>query len=114
MTQGCWFSGTESSAELYDPVKGVFTDAGNMTAPREFQTATLLNSGDVLLAGGAASENAGYGTTASAELHYPYRRPLRPRCFPLPEMGGVRAPSGTRQRGNWLRPKPRLSPSEAG
>jgi hypothetical protein len=61
-SEGCWYSGTKSSAELYDPVKGVFADAGNMTAPREFQTATLLNSGGVLLAGGAASENVGNGT----------------------------------------------------
>jgi uncharacterized protein (TIGR03437 family) len=68
---------------LYDPVKGVFTDAGNMTAPREFQTATLLNSGDVLLAGGAASENAGNGTTASAELYHPLSPSSPPALFPL-------------------------------
>ena len=82
-SEGCWFSGTESSAEVYDPVKGVFTDAGNMTAPRECQTATLLNSGDVLLAGGAATENAGYGTTASAELYHPLSPSSPPALFSL-------------------------------
>lgn len=50
-SDGCWFSGTESSAELYDPVAGAFSTAGNMTASREMQTATLLNSGDVLITG---------------------------------------------------------------
>ena len=82
-SEGCWFSGTESSAEVYDPVKGVFTDAGNMTAPREFQTATLLNTGDVLLAGGAATENAGYGATASAELYHPLAPSSPPSLFSL-------------------------------
>jgi hypothetical protein len=31
--EGCNFSGTETSAELYDPINGAFADAGNMTAP---------------------------------------------------------------------------------
>jgi hypothetical protein len=82
-SEGCFYSGTDSSTELYDPVKGVFTDAGNMTAPREFQTATLLNSGDVLLAGGAASENAGNGATASAELYHPLSPSSPPALFSL-------------------------------
>ena len=68
---------------MYDPVKGVFTDAGHMTAPREWQTATLLNSGDVLLAGGVASENAGYGATASAELYRPASPSFPPALFAL-------------------------------
>jgi hypothetical protein len=73
MKMYCYFSGTESSADLYDPVKGAFTDAGNMTAPRDWHTATLLNSGNVLLAGGEAWGGiANYsGTTASAELYHP-------------------------------------------
>lgn len=82
-SEGCWFSGTESSAEVYDPVKGVFTDAGNMTVPREWHTATLLNSGDVLLAGGAATQSAGYGTTASAELYHVLSPSSPPALFSL-------------------------------
>jgi uncharacterized repeat protein (TIGR01451 family) len=42
-----------SSAEIYNPSNEVFTLAGDMQARRAGHTATLLNSGQVLVAGGA-------------------------------------------------------------
>lgn len=57
-----------ASAELYDPTTGSFSPTGTMTAAREGQTATLLNDGRVLIAGGNdIVEHA----VASAELYDP-------------------------------------------
>ena len=57
-----------SSAELYDPNAGTFSNTGSMLTTRSLFTATLLNNGKVLVAGGwDANGNA----LASAELYDP-------------------------------------------
>jgi len=53
-----------ASAELYDPATGTFTSTGSMNAARVYHTATLLNNGMVLIAGGS-------GPLATAELYDP-------------------------------------------
>jgi len=53
------------AAELYDPSGGTFGPAGSMTTLRSGHTATLLASGQVLIAGG------GYGDGPTAELYTP-------------------------------------------
>jgi len=55
-----------STAELYDPVAGEWRSTGDLKTGRELHTATLLQNGNVLVAGGIGSENLD-----SAELYDP-------------------------------------------
>jgi hypothetical protein len=57
-----------ASAELYDPPTGSFSPTESMTAARCGHTATLLQDGRVLIAGGFDSTDA---ALASAELYDP-------------------------------------------
>jgi Bacterial Ig-like domain (group 2)/Galactose oxidase, central domain len=57
-----------ASAELYDLATGTFTPTGNLTVGRAYDTATLLNSGMVLIAGGQTSDAT---AVATAELYNP-------------------------------------------
>ncbi len=56
-----------ATAELYDPTTGVWATTGSMTTERGGQTATLLPSGAVLVAGGRNSSTL----LSSAELYDP-------------------------------------------
>ncbi len=57
-----------ASAESYHPATGTWTPTGAMVAARASQTATLLSTGEVLVAGGSDSYGNGL---ASAELYDP-------------------------------------------
>jgi hypothetical protein len=59
-----------ASAELYDPATGAFTLTGSLNTARVLHTATLLNNGMALMAGGQA-EYPDYNSLASAELYGP-------------------------------------------
>jgi len=56
-----------SSAELYDPVTGTWTNTGSMFYARSFHTAILLPNGKVLVAGGQND----LSVLSSAELYDP-------------------------------------------
>lgn len=56
-----------SSAEIYNPSTGTFTDTGSLNQTRSAHTATLLSDGTVLVAGG----NSDAGPRNSAELYNP-------------------------------------------
>jgi hypothetical protein len=58
------------SAELYDPATNAWTATGSMLTGRATATATLLDDGDVLVAGGTVNP-AGSVDLASAELYDP-------------------------------------------
>jgi hypothetical protein len=57
-------AGGPGPAELYDPIYGVFAQAGAMIQPRSGGTATFLSDGRVLFAGGTS----GITPISSAEL----------------------------------------------
>jgi hypothetical protein len=71
VNDGYQFGTWDYSGELYDPVSGTFTDVGSPFDARGGHTATLLNDGRVLLAGGSASEQGPFAVLASAELYNP-------------------------------------------
>lgn len=56
-----------SSAELYDPSSGRWTNTGSLTTARIYHTATLLPNGKVLVVGGIGN----YGFAVNAELYDP-------------------------------------------
>jgi hypothetical protein len=68
---GAWGDTAQSSAELYDPLPGTFTPTGSMRAPREGHTATLLDNGKVLIAGGVSYADGKQTFLGSAELFDP-------------------------------------------
>ena len=62
---------TTTSAEVYDPATGTWTSVAQMKTGRFFQTATLLNDGKVLVAGGAGDGSWGPAPFAIAEVYDP-------------------------------------------
>jgi hypothetical protein len=56
----------DTSAELYDPITSTFVATGSLNHARTSPTATLLNTGKVLIVGGSTSAN-----DATAELYDP-------------------------------------------
>src|SRR5215831_18754016 len=66
------FCSDNGSSELYNPATGTWSVAGHMHVAREQQTATLLPSGEVLVAGGLNEGGFGNGSRfSSAELYHP-------------------------------------------
>ena len=55
-----------NSTELYDPIKGIWSDSGDMYSYRCYHAACLLSNGTVLLSGGL--RNGGYSQN-TAELY---------------------------------------------
>jgi YVTN family beta-propeller protein len=68
---GTYFFSPLASAEIYDPITQTFTTTGTMSTVRMYCSATLLNNGKVLIAGG---ENAFYNSIPEAELYDPSSR----------------------------------------
>ena len=62
---------TVASAELYNPVTGAWTATGSMLAGRERHTATVLQNGQVLVAGGDFYDGVNAGFLTECELYDP-------------------------------------------
>jgi len=65
------YSKTLDSAELYDPVTGLWTFTGSLNQPRTNHTATLLASGLVLVVGGEVASATSFVTLSTGELYDP-------------------------------------------
>ena len=61
-------SGVLATAELYDPATGTFSRTDSMSSFRDHHTATLLQDGRVLVAGGGGE---GYASRTQVELYDP-------------------------------------------
>jgi hypothetical protein len=64
-------AGSPESAELYDPASKTWTSTGNLAGGRENHSATLLPTGQVLVAGGVYYAGPGNSEVASAALYDP-------------------------------------------
>jgi len=62
-----------ATCELYDPFSGSFEPTGDMCHVRYSHTATRLNNGEVLIAGGQTI----IGTSDTAEIYNPNTRKFR-------------------------------------
>jgi hypothetical protein len=64
---------TTATAEIYDPVTQNFTVTGNMGTPRYLHTATLLQDGTVLIAGGKyfLGDGVVFAPISTAEIYDP-------------------------------------------
>jgi uncharacterized repeat protein (TIGR01451 family) len=58
-----------SSVEIYNPTSKTFSFGASLNFGRGYQTATLLNSGAILSAGGFNGTTAGYTILASSEVY---------------------------------------------
>jgi hypothetical protein len=67
-SNGNYITSDAGSGELYDPTTGTFVSTGSLNTARDTHTATLLNDGTVLIAGGFDS-NA--NPLSSAEIYDP-------------------------------------------
>ena len=64
--------GRLDSAELYDPVTGNWSNTGHLSSPRVGHSATLLNNGRVLVAGGDTGVSPpDFALTSTVELYDP-------------------------------------------
>jgi hypothetical protein len=102
---GAWPTGMLATAELWDPATGRFSQVGSMTTAREFTTATLLDDGRVLIAGGSWDSHGLEIAPASAELFDPATATFsatgsmpygRGFCHCGPTKPGLSRPSATR------------------
>jgi hypothetical protein len=73
---------TTQAAEIFDPATGTFSPTGSMSIARSALSATVLPSGQVLVAGGVITlPGGGPGTTNVVEIYDPVSGAFSPAAF---------------------------------
>ena len=74
--------GGNQAAEIFDPATGTFSPTGSMSIARSALSATVLSSGQVLVAGGVITlPGGGPGTTNVVEIYDPVSGVFSPAAF---------------------------------
>lgn len=91
-----------TSTEIYDPAAARFSYAAPMLTPRSYQSAVLLNSGQVLITGGLSGYTGGGPTPlqgiGNAEIYTPAEPSPSPALFSLSGDGQGKPQSGMPRR----------------
>jgi hypothetical protein len=104
-----------ASVEIYDPSTGVFNSFGNMTEPRENHTASMLDDGRIVIAGGVSSPAfSGTGEVLGTGV-FPTPTPSTtptPTSTPTPTATATPTPTPTPSPTPTLTPTPTPTPSQ--
>jgi hypothetical protein len=79
LVAGGWANDFLTSAELYDPASGTWNTTQSLTTARQFHTATLLQNGKVLVAGGTGGTLTAVSAAEIYDTGLGFKRAAQPK-----------------------------------